>query len=278
MFQPTPRKCDAGTTAPRRLLRAARDHVVVVDDDAFAVDGDVARRDTDTTRVEFLSAARAKLAETMECALSPGFRRVRSRGRDAAAEDVDVVGANLAVAAKAMGVTLVGHSVSFDTVGKRTTFGRADATASERTSERASGRGDECETPATTPATRLARRRERGKTNARNARGGGRLGERYRDARLGDERRSGASVAARSDWTRSGRSTHAREGEDDVVEGWETRGTRGGSDGAHGDVGVAGEERDGGRVRVRFAGARGWVRFAARDAVAAREETLCDEN
>ena len=76
---------DAGTTAPRRLLRGRRATVVVVDDDAFAVDGDVARRDTDTTRVEFLSAARAKLAETMECALSPGFRRVRSRGRDAAA-------------------------------------------------------------------------------------------------------------------------------------------------------------------------------------------------
>ena len=146
VFQPTPRKRDAGTTgttAPRRLLRGGARPVVVVDENAFAVDGDVARRDTDTTRVEFLSAARAKLAETMECALSPGFRRVRSRGRDAAAEDVDVVGANLAVAAKAMGVTLVGHSVSFDPGGKSTTFGRADAPACERASERASGRGGE---------------------------------------------------------------------------------------------------------------------------------------
>ena len=174
VFQPTPRKCDAGTTAPRRLLRGGARPVVVVDDDAFAVDGDVARRDTDTTRVEFLSAARAKLAETMECALSPGFRRVRSRGRDAAAEDVDVVGANLAVAAKAMGVTLVGHSVSFDTVGKRTTFGRADATASERTSERASGRGDECRDAGDDAGDDAdGERRERGENKrAKRARGG----------------------------------------------------------------------------------------------------------
>lgn len=114
-----------------------------------------------------------------------------------------------------------------------------------------------------------------GKQTRETRAGRGRLGERYRDARLGDERRSGASFAARSDWTRSGgRRTRASEGSDDVVEGWETRGTRGGSDGAHGDVGVAGEERDGGRVRVRFAGARGWVRFAARDAVAAREDAM----
>ena len=110
----------------------------------------------------------------MECALSPGFRRVRSRGRDAAAEDVDVVGANLAVAAKAMGVTLVGHSVSFDTVGKRTTFGRADATASERTSERASGRGDECRDAGDDAGDDAdGERRERGENKrAKRARGG----------------------------------------------------------------------------------------------------------
>ena len=173
-------------------------------------------------------------------------------------------------------MTLVGHSVSFDTVGKRTTFGRADATASERASERASGRGDECRDAGDDAAADADERPGAPGENKRAKRARrGRLGERYRDARLGDERRSGASVAARSDWTRSGgRRSRASEGSDVVVEGWETRGTRGGSDGAHGDVDVAGEERDGGRVRVRFAGARGWVRIAARDAVAAREDAM----
>ena len=159
VFQPTPRKRDAATgtaatgtaAAPRRLLWGGARPVAVVDENAFAVDRDVEHRDASASGPslarhasvasgEFISAAKAKLAETMENALSPGFRRVGSRGRDAAAEDVDVVGANLAAAAEAIGVTLVGHSVSFDKVGKRTAYGRADARASERASERASGR------------------------------------------------------------------------------------------------------------------------------------------